>query len=286
MLEHVLAVQAADRTRFLIALPAEGSLLIGREAPADVVVSDTFMSRSHVRIDCNAARIFFTDGDSRNGTLVNGVRAKRGTLQHGDCFLAGRSFFRLSVVLEGKVASPLVFGPPPTPLLPEQRPVLTAMAECAFAVLDGAISPAVYEFIQRSGAFFQSLYEGEPAIPIAPMGPFLVDLSANPDLLPHLVQLGWNNAWGVFLKSSAGFEQVRHHLRTLLLTQAEDGRTLLFRFYDPRVLVFFVATCTPKEREELFGYIEAFLLLREKTGSPTWLMPSGERVALSAKAHA
>jgi len=273
-------VRLPDGTRTTIPLPEKGSLLIGRSAPADLVLADQFLSRSHLRFECNSGVIRFTDPESRNGTWVNGVRSRERLISHGDCLHAGHTFFRLSAVLEGKVILPLLAAVPEEPLSPEQVLLVDAIqATCSYAILDGAVDKAVCNLLKRSGALFHSLYEGEPAIPIAPFGPFLVDFKSVPHLLPHVIQSGWTKAWGVFLKTSAGFEEVRHHLRSLLIVKTEDGRDLLFRFYDPRVLPPFLATCTASERAQLFGCIEGWVVAAD-TGQAMLLSPSGETRAL------
>ena len=38
----------------------------------------------------------------------------------------------------------------------------------------------------------------------------------------------------------------------------EDGKTLYFRFYDPRVLRMFLPTCAPEQLAEFFGPVESF----------------------------
>jgi len=71
---------------------------IGRAATNDIVIDAQRVSREHARIVAERDVVSITDLDSRNGTLVNGVRiasqvlANGDTIRIGDCdirFLAG-----------------------------------------------------------------------------------------------------------------------------------------------------------------------------------------------------
>ena len=71
--------------------------VLGRSAPADVVLGDRAISAQHARFDRRADRWLVTDLDSTNGTRVNG-RAIRGAarLQRGDVLEVGPMRFEVS----------------------------------------------------------------------------------------------------------------------------------------------------------------------------------------------
>jgi hypothetical protein len=75
-----------------------------------------------------------------------------------------------------------------------------------------------------------------------------------------LIAHGWGRSWGVFLRTQATAEIVRRHLRSLLRVRLYDGRPMLFRFYDPRVLRCYLPTCTAAELAEVFGPIDSFVM--------------------------
>lgn len=52
---------------------------------------------------------------------------------------------------------------------------------------------------------------------------------------------------------------LRRHLRTLLRVRDEAGRTLMFRFYDPRVLRAYLPTCTSSEWQSVFGPVHQLI---------------------------
>jgi len=88
---------------------------------------------------------------------------------------------------------------------------------------------------------------------------------------PYLVRLDYQSAktrrflgqasgrqWGVFLKCGQRLEELRRHLRDLLVVRDPGGRQLLFRYFDPRVLRVYLPTCTADELHTVFGGIERF----------------------------
>jgi transcriptional regulator with GAF, ATPase, and Fis domain/pSer/pThr/pTyr-binding forkhead associated (FHA) protein len=73
------------------AWPANGgSLLLGRDASNQIVVSDAAVSRRHCSVSEVASGVFeLADLDSHNGTLLNGTQVSRKTVNHGDRILIG-----------------------------------------------------------------------------------------------------------------------------------------------------------------------------------------------------
>ena len=57
--------------RFLVA--ARGAS-IGRTAPADIVLADSEVSRTHCRLALENGMLIVTDLNSTNGTFIDGVR--------------------------------------------------------------------------------------------------------------------------------------------------------------------------------------------------------------------
>lgn len=135
-----------------------------------------------------------------------------------------------------------------------------AEGDAWFAVLDAARSPRVLASVVSSGARHQSLYEGWKAQELAEVAPYLVALSSTSPLWDVLLGEARGDAWGVFARSAVSFEDLRRHLRRFLRVRAEDGRKMLFRWYDPRVLRAYLPTCTDEERATFLGPIAAFVV--------------------------
>jgi hypothetical protein len=94
---------------------------------------------------------------------------------------------------------------------------------------------------------------------------------------PYLVRLEYGNAktqkfltqaagknWGVYLKTDWRLDDLKDHLRGLLVVRDTGGNELFFRYYDPRVLRLFLPTCTADELRTVFGGIERFWIEDDK----------------------
>jgi hypothetical protein len=128
-----------------------------------------------------------------------------------------------------------------------------------WVILDGARDPRVHLALLESRLEFRCLYSGRLPRPLEMVAPQLVELLPNHRLTARLLDEGWGHAWGVLLKIDDP-SNLRHHLRKFLKVQDEDGRRMLFRFYDPRVLRAYLPTCTPDERRQFFGPISSFVV--------------------------
>ncbi len=73
---HYLSVVAGEHAGLRIELGAK-PVVIGRVAPADLVVADSQISRVHCRVTQVLGEIFVTDLGSSNGTMVDGERIAR-----------------------------------------------------------------------------------------------------------------------------------------------------------------------------------------------------------------
>lgn len=127
-------------------------------------------------------------------------------------------------------------------------------------VLDAARAPRVLPVLMASRAQHASLYDGWQARELAEVAPYLAEAAPSSPLWDALLGEAWGDAWGVWLRSEAAFDDVRRHLRRFLRVQGEDGRRMLFRWYDPRVLRAYLPTCTDDERRVFHGPVRAFVV--------------------------
>ena len=277
-MEYVLEIRLAGGDPQLIPLPQSGTITVGRQAPAELVVNDQFMSRAHFQLQCNGSLVMLFDPGSSNGTFVNGVRSRNVPLRSNDAIFAGRTAFRFAQLVNGK---PMLEYLPPSPgeLLPWQQQILSVIGStCNYAVLDGAISPAILDLLNQSGTYYQSLYEGEQSADIARYGPYVAQLQPDRPFLPYLVKAAWGMFWGVFLGSDLSFEETRKHLRRFLIVDnATTSSKTLFRFYDPRVLRVFIPSCEPAQRKEFFGPIRCYFAETEPAPGLTAFTPDGQQ---------
>jgi pSer/pThr/pTyr-binding forkhead associated (FHA) protein len=74
-------------------------LVIGRGRSADLVLAEPTISRSHAAVGFDTEGFFVQDLGSTNGTMVNGAKAQRALLKHGDLIQMGK--LTLGVTLPG-----------------------------------------------------------------------------------------------------------------------------------------------------------------------------------------
>lgn len=129
-----------------------------------------------------------------------------------------------------------------------------------YAVLDAARSPGVLPVLRQGGETFQSLFAGRRADNLASAAPYLVHLPVASGLFDRVIEQGWGKSWGVFIHCALPFDEVRRHLRTLLVVETERGTAVHFRFHDPRVLGPYLASCTLDEIARVFGPVAAVTL--------------------------
>lgn len=128
-----------------------------------------------------------------------------------------------------------------------------------WAVLDCARHRRIYRELMVSRLDHQCLYSGDIPTELRVVAPHMVELSPRYQFTKTLLQQGWGRSWGVFLRLNDG-TQLRHHLRKLLTVRTEDGRKLLFRFFDPRVLRAYLPTCTAAELRQVFGPVRMYFV--------------------------
>ena len=131
-----------------------------------------------------------------------------------------------------------------------------------FAILDAARDRSIYAGLQRFSAWHEimPLYQGAEADNLAAVGPYLVCLGKTDEIFDWIWENFWGDGWGIFLWSAASAETLWAHFRRHLLARTTDGERLVFRFYDPRVLLPFLPTCNAAQLREFFGPVQHFAL--------------------------
>ena len=129
-----------------------------------------------------------------------------------------------------------------------------------YAVLDGARNDGIHAAIVQSGCEFECLYTGELDAELVQAAPYLVKLERGHAFTDALVRNGWGDSWGIFLRASVPFKQVRRHLRTFLMVYDPSIKPMYFRYYDPRVLRTFLPTCDREQLTTMFGPVQCYLL--------------------------
>jgi len=128
-----------------------------------------------------------------------------------------------------------------------------------YAVLDGAAFEGLPAVLQRYGVEHVCLLRGELDPELAQVAPYLATVPPDSEFAAYLLEQGWGDYWGLFVRSACDFRTLRMHLRQLLEVWDPEGTPLYFRFYDPRVFRVFLPTCDDEQLEQIFDdVVEAF----------------------------
>jgi hypothetical protein len=128
-----------------------------------------------------------------------------------------------------------------------------------YAVLDGASVKDLLARFDEHQPERVCLYRGELAPDMAVVAPYLVRLEDETEFADWVIGKGWGAHWGVFAVAHADLDAMRRHLRRLLTVYSPEGKPMLFRYYDPRVLRTFLPTCNADELGKLFGPVASFV---------------------------
>lgn len=114
-----------------------------------------------------------------------------------------------------------------------------------YGVVDAALIDALEERLIGEGLRHMSLFSGEARREHGAAGPWLVSLDETSPLLRQLMTaLGeqdndwafWQRQAAVFIRTGMSFDHLAAHLKRFTRVQDEDGRWMMFRFYNPSVL--------------------------------------------------
>lgn len=126
------------------------------------------------------------------------------------------------------------------------------------AILDGASVPDLPIRLYEMDPPNYCLFTGELEPDLQYAAPYLVYLFRNSDFTNWLLSECWGKHWGIFAQSRHSLGNMRRHFRSLVRVYDEDGKPMIFRFYDPRVLTSFLPTCNPGELKTVFGQIDTY----------------------------
>jgi hypothetical protein len=129
-----------------------------------------------------------------------------------------------------------------------------------YALLDAGRDDAIYPKIVSSGMESACLYRGETARELAWVAPYLVELKREDPFTEWVLENGWGKSWGIFFESPAAFNELKRHFRTFLIVYDDEGNSLYFRYYDPRVLRVYLPTCNAEELGIVFGPVASYVV--------------------------
>lgn len=137
-----------------------------------------------------------------------------------------------------------------------------------YAALDGAVFEDLPSDLSTLDCAPQSLYLGAVDPAVAAVGPWLVTLGARGDrskALTWVQEQAARRPCGIVIRSRTTGVVLRRHLRSLNLVQVPKTGTVLFRWYDPRILPAVLHVLTPPQRTRFYGPVDAFSVI-ERSG--------------------
>lgn len=133
-----------------------------------------------------------------------------------------------------------------------------------YALVDG------FQYEQHTGRRLEHrrdinrpLFLGTEDEPLAHAGPWLIDIDKAPDQLQSLRELEQGLPSVSWLISAIHLEGLSQLLQLKLEAQLPDGRKVLLRFYDPRVLGHLMQTLNGEQRAEFVHLIDEWHFIHD-----------------------
>lgn len=136
----------------------------------------------------------------------------------------------------------------------------------AFTILDGASVPGLPQRLATYADRNICLFRGNLEPDLAEVAPYLLLLADNSPFTDWVLADGWGQHWGIFGVARGDLLTLRNHFRRLLIVYDENGKSLNFRYYDPRVLRAYLPACTDDQLRAIFGPVLFYLVEDEEPG--------------------
>ncbi len=133
-------------------------------------------------------------------------------------------------------------------------------------ILDTARDDIIYPELLKAKLAKTSLFLGDRAKQLISVAPYLAELDLDNPFSAWLIEKGWGKSWGIFAESEETFRTLRQHFRNLLHVSIE-GKSVIFRFYDPRVFRRFLPTCDVDQLTSVFGPVRTYYVEGEDEGT-------------------
>ncbi|WP_028624408.1 DUF4123 domain-containing protein [Pseudomonas sp. Ant30-3] len=115
------------------------------------------------------------------------------------------------------------------------------------------------------------LYHATPYKEVFDVGPALV-LLRNNGALEQAFTEHWQHDAGLLIESDAPLPQLAEHLRSLIHARVTGEVTLLFRYYDPRVMRHWLPTLIQGEKDRMMGPVSRVRLPGRDGQGEQWIV--------------
>jgi hypothetical protein len=149
-----------------------------------------------------------------------------------------------------------------------------------YTILDGASVPDLPQELWEREPEYVCLYRGALEPDIAATAPYLVKLEHQAPFTKWVIAEGWSKHWGIFAVTpqEADLRTMRLHFRKFLMVIDPDGKSLYFRYYDPRVLRVYLPTCNAQEMAIVFGPVTHYVIQDEDSAVLLRFWRDGEKL--------
>lgn len=229
-----LTVQSGPEAGRSFVVPEGPPRRFGSSSGSDEVLAhDAAIAPAHLAVRWEGGVPRARALQSACGTWLNGAAFDDAALRDGDDLCIGVTHLR--VRWSERAPTP----PPIAPADPRAAALATLRAAPGrlYAVLDAARDDRVRELMRRSSYRIACLYDGWGEDVFGEAAPWLVQLWKTGRLVEQLIEEGMGKGWGLFLTSRAPFVEVRRQCRRLLQVKVEGQGRMLFRWYDPGVML-------------------------------------------------
>lgn len=124
-----------------------------------------------------------------------------------------------------------------------------------FIVLDGARDKRIEPLVNNANLEQGCLYAGDISYTLKRAAPHIVKLTPDASFTKEILTLGWGESWGVFFitPKTVSMASRRNNCRKISKVETPEGKSLIFRYQDPRVLRKFLPICDPEQLRSIFG---------------------------------
>lgn len=135
-----------------------------------------------------------------------------------------------------------------------------------FMVLDCARDKRMEPLVNKSQLEHSCLYAGKLSYALKRAAPHLVKLTQESDFTKEVLMQGWGQSWGIFIKTTetVAMASVRNNCRKISKVLAPNGKVLVFRYHDPRVLRKFLPLCDKQQIQSIFGQAASIVMENEQ----------------------
>ncbi|REJ75582.1 MAG: DUF4123 domain-containing protein [Acidobacteria bacterium] len=132
-----------------------------------------------------------------------------------------------------------------------------------YCVLDGAAVKELPKRLYEMAPHHECLVRGELTPDMVHVAPYVALMIRGDDFSDWVLENTLGGNCGIFINTRFSITEMRNHLRALMAVHTEDGKPLIFRYYDPRVFRKFLPSCDAGQVETFFGKIDRFLVESE-----------------------